>query len=108
MSEDGTQQNTAAPAGAPTGEGSPAGSALAPIFTSRRGPPAASVAGPTRNFPEDVPEAVRAAVTNFVPAEGLYHAPAPTGKPSILHFWGVRLDTKPEREWKRDAKNKNK
>ncbi|CAN0051294.1 unnamed protein product, partial [Sphacelaria rigidula] len=53
-----------------------------------------------------VPIAVKTAINNYIPAEGRYVARPNARSPSVIHFWGVRLDTKPEEEWSYDEKGK--
>ena len=84
--------------------------ALAPIFDVRT---SGSSGRPIRNkssgklqFPDNVPTAVVSAITNYTPPDGLYVAHPNTRSPSVIHFWGVRLDTKPEDEWACDARGK--
>ncbi|CAN0532232.1 unnamed protein product, partial [Laminaria digitata] len=58
-------------------------------------------------FPTDVPDVVKAAIDNYGPSDGHFLAKVNHRSPIIIHFWGVRLDTKPEAEWVFD-KNKPK
>lgn len=89
-----------------SGAASPA--ALAPIFDVRNSGSRGRSKGKTTGlkFPEHVPIAVKVAISNYTPDEGRYIARPNTRSPSVIHFWGVRLDTKPEEEWRYDDKGK--
>ena len=50
-------------------------------------------------FPVDVPDMVKSVIANFVPSDGQFLANVNHRSPSLIHYWGVRLGTKPEEEW---------
>lgn len=89
------------------GSGSAPPAALAPIFDIRSsGKRSRSTSKFSLKFPEHVPSAVISAIENYEPREGLFVARPSSKNPSVIHFWGVRLDTKPEEEWAYDEKGK--
>ena len=52
-----------------------------------------------------MPDVVKAAIDRYVPSEGNFLAKVNHQSPSIIYFWGVRLDTKPEADWVFDKNN---
>lgn len=121
MSENGGQQNSAddgATDGAPPQQQQP----LAPIFDLRssgsgRGSGSGGSGGSSSSprttanpidFAEDVPSAVQTAINNYTPKDGYFRAKVHQhGRTtSVIHHWGVRLETVAEEAWPMDNKGR--